>query len=64
MERRLNPKKRERFENIRLEVAARLQRVCSHLPDLELRELTARIARVRLRYEAVTAVPERVRITS
>ena len=57
-ERRVDKAKRALFEDLRLDLRNRLSRVCDHWPCAELDGLTARMTRLRLRYEPICALPE------
>lgn len=61
MERRANLEKREQFELLRSRLRHRLERICAHFPQAEFENLTARMTRLRLKYDPVSAVPERDR---
>jgi len=50
--------RRARFEDRRLNLLARLNAVCSYMSQQELDRLTARMTRLRQKYDSVTAVPE------
>ena len=54
-ERRIDLKRRERFENARRLVARRLRRICADMPGLEFVRLTASMTRIRLKYESARA---------
>ena len=58
MERRRDSAKREHFQMLRRELLNRLRRVCHAMSREELDQLTARMTRLRLKYEQVTALPE------
>jgi hypothetical protein len=57
MDRRVDHKKRERFEQLRREIADRIRTVCASFCQSELESLTAKMARIHQRYESKTAVP-------
>lgn len=57
MERRLNLLSRQRFEDVRNDIACRLSAIVRDLQESELVELTSRMARLQLRYDQRTAVP-------
>ena len=57
-ERRVNPRRREQFEEARRELARRLGVVCRHFSRDELEALTARMTRVRLKYEVAPGIRE------
>jgi len=52
----MNRKNRERFETLRAGLTARLRRVCHSMPQPDLDQLTARMARLYLKYEPWTAL--------
>ena len=57
-ERRANWKTREKFEWLRQNLTQRLKNVCAHMDGREFDCLTAQMTRIRVKYDAVTAVPE------
>lgn len=57
-ERRINKAKRALFEDLRMDLRLRLDRVCDHWPGAELDSLTAQMTRLRLKYEPISALPE------
>lgn len=57
-ERRVDTAKRALFEDLRADLRNRLSRVCDDWPCAELDRLTARMTRLRLRYEPICALPE------
>lgn len=57
VERRRDLTKRGRFDALRADLLDRLRRVCDGMPDRELEQLTARMTRIRLRYESVVGMP-------
>ena len=57
-ERRIDSERRVWFENYRRQLADRLTRVCSSMPQSELDALTARMTRLYQRYKTVTGIPE------
>jgi len=56
-ERRRDLTTRERFEVIRHELIRRLRRVCAEMAEGELNQLTARMTRIRLKYEPLVGMP-------
>jgi hypothetical protein len=56
-ERRVNHHTRELFEGLRADLLCRLSAVCEHFAQSELMDLTSRMLRVQIKYDAVTAVP-------
>ena len=50
-ERRVNPARREQFEEARRELSRRLGAACREFSHDELEALTARMTRIRLKYE-------------
>ncbi len=56
-DRRQRPERRARFEEIRMEVAARLRDVCRGMSPEECEALLSRMARVQLKYE-LAGLPE------
>lgn len=58
-ERRVDKAKRALFEDLRQDLRNRLSRVCNDWPCTELDGLTARMTRLRLRYEPICALPEK-----
>jgi hypothetical protein len=57
MDRRSNIPNRDRFEELRRQIARRLEHVCSAFPMAEFVALTAKIARIHQQYETSSAVP-------
>jgi len=57
-ERRTDPVRRAQFEDRRLNLLDRLHTVCSYMSQEELDALTARMTRIRQKYDFVTAVAE------
>ena len=57
-ERRTNLRKREYFEQLRTELTERLRRLSGAMSHDELAALTARMTRLRLKYELSTGLPE------
>jgi hypothetical protein len=58
-ERRTDISKRERFNTVRAALIERLRRVCADWPQRELDQLSAKMARLQLKYEAWTGMPGR-----
>lgn len=56
-ERRINHHARQKFECLRADLLRRLTTVCEQFQQSELIELTSRMLRVQIKYDAVTAVP-------
>jgi hypothetical protein len=56
-ERRVNHHTRELFEGLRQDLLCRLASVCDHFAQSELMDLTSRMLRLQIKYDAVTAVP-------
>ena len=50
-DRRTNPWRRGRFDEVVRETEHRLDRVAGHMPSSERKELAVKMARVRLKYE-------------
>lgn len=57
MERRRNIANREEFEVLAQDLARRLGRACAHMKPSELIEMARSMTRLRIKYDAVTAVP-------
>ena len=57
-ERRKDFTKRERFEVVRANIAQRLRRVCEGMSWSELWRLSAAMARIQLKYEPLTGMPQ------
>ena len=55
-ERRKDLRRREHFERLRLNLQRRLWPLCHSMPDLD--RLTAKMTRLRLKYESTTALPD------
>lgn len=58
-ERRFNLASRDRFEILRDDLVCRLATVSPHLQHSELIELTARMVRLQIKYDQLTAVPRK-----
>jgi hypothetical protein len=56
-ERRVNHHTRQKFECLRADLLRRLTTVCQQFQQSELTELTSRMLRVQIKYDAITAVP-------
>ena len=56
-DRRRRPERRARFEEIRVEIAARVRAACRGMPAEECERLLSRMARVQLKYE-LAGLPE------
>ena len=50
MERRVEMVRRELLDRVKARVAARIQSVCTHLPDHEFQALVTRIAEIEIKY--------------
>ena len=61
LDRRRDSVRRQQFEDARTELVERLRRVCGHWPPDELHALTARMIRLRGKYEQITGMPEQNR---
>jgi hypothetical protein len=57
-ERRHNLAKRSVFEQMCCDLLSRLQRVCAHFGERELRALAVRMTRIRLKYEPWVGLPQ------
>ena len=57
-ERRTNPEKRRRFDELRSDLLERLRGVCAEWSPHELAKLVDGMVRVRLKYEPWSAVPK------
>ena len=57
-DRRIDPERRVRFEQYRLQLVRRLEGVCSSMSQSELHSLTIRMTRLYHRYETVTGLPK------
>jgi hypothetical protein len=58
-DRRLNPAARESFEPLRLDLRRRFARLCDGWSPVDFETLITRMARIQLRYDAVSGLPER-----
>lgn len=58
LDRRTDVVRRQQFERARRDLVQRLQRVCGHWPPDELHALTARMIRLRVKYDPFTGMPE------
>ena len=57
VERRRDLTRRKRFDTLRADLLYRMRRVCQEMPERELDQLTARMTRIRLRYESAVGMP-------
>ena len=57
VERRRDLARRKRFDELRADLLYRLRPVCKETPVRELEQLTARMTRIRLRYESSVGMP-------
>lgn len=57
VERRRDLTRRDRFDALHADLLHRLRQTCEAMPERELEQLTARMIRIRLKYESTVGMP-------